>query len=137
MQYYIKLNSYRNKIYIYLPIPLKRIYSIRYFPVEIPLKFIKPLQSLLEIIAYASDVDYKTKIIDTFFDERGPIPLSPIYDDFYDKPDVSNGSGTPIGGYKQILRSSEKLDEDFIMEEILEVLQVNFPDQLVKNAKNI
>ncbi|SEH35090.1 LysM peptidoglycan-binding domain-containing protein [Chryseobacterium culicis] len=97
--------------------------SIAAIPVEIPLKFVKPIQSLLEIIAYASDVDSKTKIIDKFFDERGPIPLSPIYHDFYEKADVSNGSGIPIGGYKQILRSSEKLDEDFIMGEILELLQ--------------
>ncbi|MDR6404842.1 MULTISPECIES: LysM peptidoglycan-binding domain-containing protein [Chryseobacterium] len=97
--------------------------SIAAIPVEIPLKFIKPIQGLLEIIAYASDVDSKTKIIDKFFDERGPIPLSPIYHDYYEKPDIFDGSGTPIGGYKQILRSSEKYEEDFIMEEILELLQ--------------
>lgn len=98
--------------------------SIAAIPFDVPLKFIKPLQKVLEFIAYASDLDSQTKIIDKLFDMRGPFPLSLIYQTSYALEQFVDPYGTTIGGYKQIQKGKVvTYDEDFIMEEILTILQ--------------
>jgi|GEM_PF-6159151 len=98
--------------------------SIAAIPFEVPIKFIKPLQKVLEFIAYASDLDSKVKLVDKLFDMRGPFPLSLIYQTSYALEPVVDPYGTTIGGYKQVQKGKTITDDtDFIMEEILTILQ--------------
>lgn len=98
--------------------------SIAAIPFEVPIKFIKPLQKVLEFIAYASDLDSKVKLVDKLFDMRGPFPLSLIYQTSYALEPFVDPYGTTIGGYKQVQKGKTiTYDTDFIMEEILTILQ--------------
>ncbi|MBP7172877.1 MAG: hypothetical protein KBA33_02255 [Cloacibacterium sp.] len=59
--------------------------SVAAIPIEIPLKFVKYLQTGLEFLAYAIDLDGEFGFSDKLFNTRGPIPLSPIYHKFFKK----------------------------------------------------
>lgn len=106
------------------------IISVAAIPFEIPLKFVRYIQTALEFIAYAIDWDGMIGFSDNFFNTRGSVPLSPIYHKFFKKIDAIDSYGNSVEGYKQRQEGkTEVYEEDFLMEEIFVLLQ----EELTKN----